>query len=1035
MTRSACLYLLCTLLGLAWTPASASAKTLPNQLELREIGPWRGGRVTTVSGVPGDPMRYYMGAAGGGVWRTINGGASWENLSDGHFRVGTIGAIAVAPSDPKVLWVGTGEAPIRGVTTSHGDGVWRSVDEGASWTHLGLKDAGQISRIKVHPQDPDTAWIAVQGQIWGPSEQRGVFKTTDGGASWEHVLKVNASTGAADLAMDPNNPDHLYAALWHHGRTPWFILSGGEGGGIYKSTDGGSSWRQVTAGLPALVGKIGLDLAASMPSRLYAIVEAELGLGGLYVSDDFGEQWRLVNGRRVLHSRPWYYNHITVDPTDADTVWVQNVPLMKSTDGGVSFERVSTPHVDHHDHWINPDNPLNMISGNDGGGTITYDGGETWSSQLNQPTAQFYRVIADRQQPFRIYGGQQDNTTLSIASASATGGIGADDAYDVGGGESAHIAFDPDQPTRVYATTINNTLTEYDHSNNHQRSIVPYPEHVYGMNSRDLKYRANWNAPVLVSAHDPSVIYYGTQLLLKSTDRGRNWREISPDLTRNEPEKQGLNGGPITPENVGAEFYNTLFYLAESPQSAGTIWAGADDGLIHLTRDDGDSWSAITPAEAPEGQVNAIELSPHRDGKAYYALTRYKLNDFRPYIYRTGDFGQSWQRIDGGLPDDSFVRVVREDPRQEGVLYAGTEQGLWLSWNEGKDWQAWQMNLPPVPITDLTVADDSLVIATQGRGFWILDDLALLRQMQQPLADKPLHLFQPQDAQLGLEWSDAGDFEGSNPPADLVLSYSIGDETALPIVIEILDSAGQTLRRYGSEEGDFERCRLANMDLRSPFTIDYPGTDKGLHQWHWDLRRAPLKCIDNARIYVGHSGAFLPPGDYQARITRGAESASVGFTLRGDPRQAASAAQWQDWESEIVELTRLFNDITGAIESVRADHDELEQLLMARRVPASEGADALAALKNWERSVTQLNFDTYEDEDSWPTLIDGQVATLLSAVSSAGAPVAPGAKERQQDLSKAWAGHRSELTRIRKQLMKVMRVATGPAGSSNRQTR
>ncbi|NRB71935.1 MAG: glycosyl hydrolase, partial [Xanthomonadales bacterium] len=706
MTRSACLYLLCTLLGLAWTPASASTKTLPNQLELREIGPWRGGRVTTVSGVPGDPMRYYMGAAGGGVWRTINGGASWENLSDGHFRVGTIGAIAVAPSDPKVLWVGTGEAPIRGVTTSHGDGVWRSVDEGASWTHLGLKDAGQISRIKVHPQDPDTAWIAVQGQIWGPSEQRGVFKTTDGGASWEHVLKVNASTGAADLAMDPNNPDHLYAALWHHGRTPWFILSGGEGGGIYKSTDGGSSWRQVTAGLPALVGKIGLDLAASMPSRLYAIVEAELGLGGLYVSDDFGEQWRLVNGRRVLHSRPWYYNHITVDPTDADTVWVQNVPLMKSTDGGVSFERVSTPHVDHHDHWINPDNPLNMISGNDGGGTITYDGGETWSSQLNQPTAQFYRVIADRQQPFRIYGGQQDNTTLSIASASATGGIGADDAYDVGGGESAHIAFDPDQPTRVYATTINNTLTEYDHSNNHQRSIVPYPEHVYGMNSRDLKYRANWNAPVLVSAHDPSVIYYGTQLLLKSTDRGRNWREISPDLTRNEPEKQGLNGGPITPENVGAEFYNTLFYLAESPQSAGTIWAGADDGLIHLTRDDGDSWSAITPAEAPEGQVNAIELSPHRDGKAYYALTRYKLNDFRPYIYRTGDFGQSWQRIDGGLPDDSFVRVVREDPRQEGVLYAGTEQGLWLSWNEGKDWQAWQMNLPPVPITDLTIADD-----------------------------------------------------------------------------------------------------------------------------------------------------------------------------------------------------------------------------------------------------------------------------------------------------------------------------------------
>ena len=549
-------------------------------LEWRMIGPYRGGRVTTVTGVPGKPNLYYMGATGGGVWKTENAGTTWENLSDGDFEVGTIGAVAVAESDHNVLYVGTGESPIRGVTTSHGDGVWKSTDGGKSWKHVGLKESGQISRIEIHPENPDIAFVAVQGQIWGPNPERGIFRTTDGGKSWEHVLKVNPDTGASDLAMDPTNPRVLYAAMWHHGRKPWFIKSGGEGGGIYKSVDGGDSWKKLEGGLPGLVGKIGIDVSASNPERVYAIIEAEPDQGGLWRSDDAGDSWELINGHRVLHSRAWYYIHVTADPVDEDTVYVMNVPLMKSIDGGKTWKKMTTPHGDHHDHWINPADNRNMISGNDGGATITFDGGETWSSIMNQPTAQFYRVTTDNQVPFRIYGGQQDNTTVAISSRSLYGGIGVADYFDAGGGESAHIAFDPDDPRLIYATTINGTLTEYDHQSGLERYIIPYPELVYGMDSKDLKYRTNWNAPVAVSPHDPSTIYYGTQVVLRSTDRGATWTEISPDLTRNDPEKQGRNGGPLTPENVGAEFYNTLFYLVESPHEPGVIWAGSDDGLL-----------------------------------------------------------------------------------------------------------------------------------------------------------------------------------------------------------------------------------------------------------------------------------------------------------------------------------------------------------------------------------------------------------------------------------------------------------------------
>ncbi len=733
----ACLY---ALPGLAQEVVNPSVLST---LEWRLIGPYRGGRVTTVTGVADNPMLYYMGAAGGGVWKTENAGTTWENISDEHFEVGTIGAVAVAESDHNVIYVGTGESPIRGVTTSHGNGVYKSTDAGKTWTHIGLDNAGQISRIKIHPQDPDVAYVAVQGTIWGPSEERGIFRTEDGGETWSHVLAVGESTGASDLAMDPTNPRILYAAMWNHWRKPWFIHSGGEDGGIYKSTDRGDTWKKLEGGLPKLVGKIGVDVSASNPDRVYAIIEAEPENGGLYRSDDAGDTWKLMNGHRVLHTRAWYYNHITADPVDQDTVWVLNVPLMKSVDGGKNWEKIDTPHSDHHDHWINPTDNRIMISGNDGGATVTFDGGKTWSSIMNQPTAQFYRVATDNLFPYRIYGGQQDNSTVAIASQSFQGGIGVDDYFAVGGGESAHIAFDPDNPRLVYATTINGTLTEYDRETEIRRTIIPYPEMVFGKDSRDLKYRANWNAPVATSPHDPGIVYFGTQILLKSTDRGTTWNEISDDLTRNDPEKQGRNGGPLTPENVGAEFYNTIFYIVESPAEQGTIWVGSDDGLVHVTRNGGESWTDVSPEHPEEAQINAIELSPHDPGTVYLAVTGYKHNDFRPYIYKTTDHGDSWRRIDDGIPDDTFVRVVREDPGRKGLLFAGTEAGLHVSFNDGGDWQPLELNLPPVPITDLTFRQNNLVAATQGRGFWVLDDLFVVEQASEDIAAKPLHVYRP----------------------------------------------------------------------------------------------------------------------------------------------------------------------------------------------------------------------------------------------------------------------------------------------------
>ena len=987
---------------------------LMSSLKWREIGPWRGGRVTAVTGVPGNDRLYYMGATGGGVWKTVNAGITWENISDEHFNVGTIGAIGVAESDINVIYVGTGEAPIRGVTTSHGDGMYKSTDAGATWTHIGLEHAGQISRVIVHPKKPDLVYVAVQGQIWGPSE-RGVYRSEDGGESWTQVLEVDDETGATDMSMDPTNPRIIYAAMWEHGRKPWYVKSGGTAGGIFKSTDAGDSWNKLAGGLPEVIGKIGIDVSASQPNRIYAIVEAEPEKGGLYRSDDFGESWKLLNSDRILWTRAWYYIHIKADPVDENTVYVLNAPFLKSIDGGKTFERLRTPHGDHHDHWINPENSDNMINGNDGGATVTFDGGKSWSSIVNQPTAQFYRVITDNLTPYRIYGGQQDNSTVAIASETYDRGIGREDFFPVGGGESAHIAFDENNPRLIYATTINGTLTEYDHQNKRVRPIKPYPEYVFGQQSKDLKYRTNWNAPVTTSPHDPSIIYYGTQILLRSNDRGVTWTEISPDLTKNEIDKQGLNGGPLTAENVGAEFYGTIFYIVESPHEPGTIWVGSDDGLLHVTRDHGDTWKNVTPENLRGAMINAIEVSPHDPGTAYVAVAGYKMNDFDPYIYKVTDYGEDWDRIDGDLPDDNFVRVVREDPARAGLLYAGTERSMYVSFDDGDNWQSLDLNLPPVPITDLKIRQGDLIAATQGRGFWVLDDLPIIRQVNDSQARKSLHLFSPGEVEMIRGGRSAGTNEGSNPSRGVTLTYYIADDEEGPLSIDIIDLSGNVLNTYSSEESDFDRCITSFQDERTKFEVKHPTMNPGVNQWTWDMRHGGLNCIEDLILYAGFDGATVMPGDYQILISVGDSQSTASVTLLPDPRSDATSSDYEFLSARLVEVTDLLNELVDDLAAARKSRGEIVTLLAD--FPNVEGLQlagesAIDRLTIWENTVTQTQYGTYEDEDSMPPMLDVHIRHVLDVLDEAGAPVAAGSLLRLEDMKDQWAERKAELIGI-----------------------
>ncbi len=983
-------------------------------LDYRLVGPFRGGRSTAVTGVASDPHTFFMGTTGGGVWKTTNAGTSWSNLTDGFLPVGSIGAIAVAPSDENVIYVGTGSACPRG-NISVGKGMFRSTDGGSSWSSIGLERAGLIGRVRVHPQDPDTLWVAVLGQIFGPNEERGVYRSRDGGATWERVLHSSENTGAVDLSLDPGNPRVLYAAMWTAERKPWTLIDGGEESGLYKTTDGGDHWERLEEGLPGgVVGRIGVTVSPQRPQRVWALVTADEGRGGVFRSEDGGKSWKRVSTNRDLQSRGWYYSHIYADPHDVDTVWVMNAGFFKSIDGGAKWERVSTPHGDNHDLWIHPIHPEIMVEANDGGANVSLDGGESWSTQFNQPTAEFYRVTTDSRFPYRLYGAQQDNTTISVPSRSPGGITPKQHWYSVAGAESGHIAVHPDNPDLVYSGNYLGRIDRYDHETGYSQNVILYPQMQDGTAPRDLRYRFQWNAPILISRHDHDVVYHASNYVHRTRDGGVSWETISPDLTRNDPEKQALPGGPVQHDHTGVEVYNTVFALAESPLEADVLWSGSDDGKIHVSRDDGDTWRDVTPPGMPlDATVNSIDVSSHRPGRTYVAAYRYRNDDWRPYIFKTDDWGESWVSLseDRGIPEDWPVRVVREDPDREGLLYAGTEFGLFVSFDDGAHWQSLQLDLPRTPITDLQVVRQDLVVATQGRSFWILDDLTTLHQLTPGLEDEPVHLFAPRSVPLmggrGFRGEDAPERAPRGAAIRFWLAQELGEEDTARL--EILDPGGEVVRRFvtGEREAWSRRWgRLEDEELE---------LEQGMNHFTWDLMYPGPELVEGAIMSLAYTGGLIaPPGEYEVRLTLGDEVRTTTVELYKDPRLADVSDQDLRAKFELGATVR--DRLTGihdhiwTLRSIRQQSESMKQ----RGRDAGLGDADLERLENaveqladeitsLEEEMIQTRNEVGQDPINFPPKIDDQYAYLYSHIWGGYTRPTPGTYQRLEDLDAEYA--------------------------------
>ncbi len=825
----------------------AAAQTLKDDslkgMKWRLVGPFRGGRVLAVAGVANQPNIYYFGAVAGGVWKTTDGGLTWSPIFDKQ-PVSSIGAIAVAPSDPNIIYVGTGEACIRG-DISFGNGVYKSLDAGKTWTHIGLDDTRHIGAVIVDPHDPNIVFVAALGHAFGPNKDRGVYRSTDGGKNWQNVLFKDDKTGAIDIVFDLNNSHVLYASLWQALRTPWSFESGGPGSGLYKSSDSGATWERLEGhGLPeGVLGRIGVAVSPTDSSRVYALVEAEKG--GLYRSDDAGATWERVTDDHRFRQRAWYFTHIFADPTNADSVYVLNTGMFRSTDAGKSFQILNPPHGDRHDLWIDPTNANRMIESDDGGATISTDGGKTWSAESNQPTAQFYHVTTDSRFPYYVYGAQQDNGTVAIASRSDGGAIGQRDFYGVGGGESGYVIPDPRNANVVFAGSYDGLITRFDKSTGQTQDVSPWPLNPMGSGAADLKHRFQWTAPIAVSPHHPAMIYFGGEVLFQSGDGGATWNIISPDLTRNDKSKQQSTGGPITKDNTSVEYFDTIFAIAESPVEKGVIWAGSDDGLIHLTRDAGQNWANVTPKDLPEwSTISIIEPSSAEAGTAYVAVDRHRLDDFQPYIYATKNYGKSWTRINNGLPATSYVHSVREDPKHPSLLFAGTETGVYVSFDAGGRWQPLQLNLPPAPIHDLAIHGDDLIVATHGRSFWILDDIAPLREISDATQSEDAHLYTPSAAIRffgGSYHVPPGFALGANPPDGAIIDYSLKSAPKDTVTLEIQDSDGNLIRKYSSKKKRKKSCLAKKPTLTSQPTC-FPQPRDSIASLGIYITKMPRKC-------------------------------------------------------------------------------------------------------------------------------------------------------------------------------------------------
>ncbi len=987
------------------------------ELKYRQIGPFRGGRAVAVAGVTSQPGTYYFGGTGGGVFKTTDGGATWVPMSDGQFKTGSVGAIGVSESDPNIVYVGMGEADVRG-NASHGDGVYKTLDGGRTWKNAGLQDTEVIGAVRVNPKNPDIVYVAALGHLWGPNPERGVYKTMDGGKTWKQILTRGPKAGAVDLILDPSNPNVIYAGFWEVFRSPWQLESGGPGSGIFKSTDGGETWSDLTRkpGLPkGVVGRIGIAVSPVNSDRVWAIVEAEDG--GVFKSDNGGDTWTKENEERKLRQRAWYYSRIVADPRKLDTVYVVNTSFYRSDNGGKTYTAIPTPHGDNHYLWISPADSNRIIECNDGGANISTNGGKTWSTEGNQPTAQFYRVALDNDFPYHAYGAQQDNSTVRTSTRSDDGSITERDWYDVGGGESGWIAPDPKNSEIVYAGSYDGLITRQDKTTGQLRNVTIWPDNTMGAGAEAMKYRFQWTFPLVFSPNDPTALYAGGSVLFKTTNGGQSWEAISGDLTRNDKSKQGPTGGPITKDNTSIEYYDTVFTVIESPLKKGLTWVGTDDGLVQLTQDGGKHWENVTPKDVPEwSQINTIEASPFDAGTAYVAATKYKLDDFAPYLYKTTDYGKTWTKIVNGIGGRAFTRTIREDPNHRDLLVAGTETGMYISFNGGQNWQSFQMNLPVVPISDIAFQkrEKEMVVATQGRAFWIFDDLPMLYQLNAAVLKEKVHLFQPKDTYRTLRGGfrlPIGGSAGQNPPAGAVIYYSLAEKPKGDIALEILDSNGKLVRKYSSRlepkprhpagAPSFEEEEEDDNPRRRPGANRLPN-EAGLNRFVWDLHYADATTFPGLIMWAGNTrGPAVSPGKYQVRLSAEGVTQTETFEVKKDPRLTTTPRDYARQLEVAMQIYNKLSETNAAVVEIRQVRAQLDEY--AERVKNPKVVDAAKALA---KKLTAVEEDLYqtknrasEDPLNFPIKLNNKIAALLGVVESSDDPPTAQVSQVYEDLA------------------------------------
>ncbi|SNR15779.1 VPS10 domain-containing protein [Tenacibaculum jejuense] len=988
-----------------------------SSMKYRNIGPFRGGRSVSATGVVNNPLTYYMGTTGGGLWKTEDAGQHWKNISDVFFKTGSVGAVAASESNPNIIYVGMGEHAIRGVMTSYGDGVYKSTDAGKTWKHIGLTKTEQISRIVIHPTNPDIVYVAAQGKYSSPTSERGVYKSIDGGKTWKKTLFVNDFSGASELSIDVNNPQILYAALWHHQRTPWKMISGGEGSGIYKSDDAGETWKKIHKGLPKELGKLAVAVSRSNSNKVYALVESDTQKdnSGLYVSNNAGKSWSLVSGDNRLTQRAWYYTEVFIDPNDDETIYVLSAPALRSKNGGKSWERITGTHGDYHDLWINPNNSKNMVIANDGGAAISFNFGKSWSTQNIMPTSQFYRINVDNLFPYNIYAGQQDNSSIRIASMNMTGySISERNWTRSAGGESAFLAFDKNNPKIVVGGSYLGTIEVLDMENMISTNIMAAPLQYLGKAARDMKYLYNWNAPIIWSQHEPNTIFHGAQLVLKSTDLGKNWTHFSPDLTRNIDKKQGKGGGPYTNEAVGAENYGTISYLIESPHEKGVFYSGSDDGLVHITKDNGKTWQNITPKNLGETLVNAIEVSPHNPAVVYIATTKYKLGDYTPALFKSSNYGKTWKSINTGIPYGAHTRVIREDKTKKGLLYAGTELGVYISFNDGANWESFQRNLPVTPILDLKVHQNDLIVGTSGRAFWILDNLSLLSQYKKK--NKSVKVYTPEPIYYGnwgsrmsgniSSFNGMQNFVGVNPANGIELYYDLPSiDKSKPVTLTVLDDKGKTINTYTSESDKNYIPHNGGGAPRAPRL----SKKKGLNRFVWNMQHKIVPGIPKVYIEANFRGHRVAPGTYTMKLSYDGKTYTTTAIIKENPNYNITKAEFEEYDqimsqmeanvtdmhTKVNLLSNISKDIKKSIQQMKKGNNN-ESLI-------AEGKKLLKEIKAWDELMVQRRSQAYDDVENFENKFSAEYLFLMNQTSGSLPKVTQASIDTKAELDKQWS--------------------------------